>query len=63
MKELKKVIGEPWFPGLTLKMVLNMLQPPFNCCPFNTSLQVHNLVNEISLQMDVKAIIVIQLPW
>jgi hypothetical protein len=40
-----------------------MLQAPFNCCPFNTSLQVHTLVNEISLQMDIKAIIIIQLPW
>jgi hypothetical protein len=44
-KTQKKVIGEPWFPGLTLKTVLNVLQAPFNCCLFNTSLQVRTLVN------------------
>jgi hypothetical protein len=31
---VEKVIG---VPGLTLKRVLNMFQPPFNCCLFNTS--------------------------
>jgi hypothetical protein len=42
---IQKVIGELWFPGLMLKMVLNMLQPPFNCCLFNTFLQVCIIVN------------------
>jgi hypothetical protein len=30
---------------------------------FNTSLQLRHLLNYISLQMDIKALIVVQLPW